>query len=701
MNAEIAEHGRMSESGSSLLRLIQNESTPLLDLFIRESIQNSLDAAKSDSENVNVDFVTGEFNSAELNKNFELITRALDERFPDGNYRFMSIKDSNTVGLTGPIHSDHVKGTDLFGNLLKLVYEICKPQQKDGAGGSWGLGKTIYFRLGIGLVIYYSRIYQDNRYQSRLAACFVEDERKADSIIPAKGTLKRGIAWWGKEIDDNKTVPIDDENEIEQVLSVFGLIPYYGCDTGTTVIIPYIDEGKLLSDCYIAETSKHAVKPSWISSIEDYLTVGVQRWYAPRLLNKYYKGPYLSVKINGVKLTVSKMLPLFRIIREFYIKYVSDKIDDDFYVKEKDIAVKIENIDLRAAFSKGAQAGKLIFAKITKSQFLMLAPENYPSPYQQIFNSDLGEDHSGNMPLITYTRNPGMIVGYDYKGPWTRDLPKSTQDEYIIGLFVLNSANTLKGCFRDNGSKELTLEEYIRTGEKADHAEWGDQSINGRKYGIVDKIQRGVLRKIANTFFVKPDIPYERRSIGLGHALAGILLPPTDFGKKANIPNTGGRNNGGNKFTQHSKSSWFKIIGGPNYVADGSLIKFELFMKAKEVKLQLQVIAGRENYIADVWEDEEKGTGKCFPLKFFEFKLNGIKQNVRDIDYRECSLIVGADKRKACDYGIDVEILSSSIYHIDSMVRLATQEVGTFVKGELIFSTTDTELMGNLKLIEG
>jgi len=124
-------------------------------------------------------------------------------------------------------------------------------------------------------------------------------------------------------------------------------------------------------------------------------------------------------------------------------------------------------------------------------------------------------------------------------------------------------------------------------------------------------------------------------------------------------------------------------------------------MKAKEVKLQLQVIAGRENYIADVWEDEEKGTGKCFPLKFFEFKLNGIKQNVRDIDYRECSLIVGADKRKACDYGIDVEILSSSKYHIDSMVRLDTQEVGTFVKGELIFSTTDTELMGNLKLIEG
>ena len=48
MKIEVAEHGRMSESGSSLLRLIQNQDMPLLDLFFRESVQNSLDAAASD-----------------------------------------------------------------------------------------------------------------------------------------------------------------------------------------------------------------------------------------------------------------------------------------------------------------------------------------------------------------------------------------------------------------------------------------------------------------------------------------------------------------------------------------------------------------------------------------------------------------------------------------------------------------------------
>ena len=44
MRIEIAEHVRMSESGSSLLRLIQNNETCRLDLLVREAVQNSLDA---------------------------------------------------------------------------------------------------------------------------------------------------------------------------------------------------------------------------------------------------------------------------------------------------------------------------------------------------------------------------------------------------------------------------------------------------------------------------------------------------------------------------------------------------------------------------------------------------------------------------------------------------------------------------------
>ena len=61
MKIEIAEHGRMTESGSSLLRLIQNQDIPLLDLLVRESVQNSLDAASSVAEDVRVDMTVGTF----------------------------------------------------------------------------------------------------------------------------------------------------------------------------------------------------------------------------------------------------------------------------------------------------------------------------------------------------------------------------------------------------------------------------------------------------------------------------------------------------------------------------------------------------------------------------------------------------------------------------------------------------------------
>lgn len=66
MKIEIAEHSRMSESGSSLLRLIQNQDIPLLDLIVRESIQNSLDATNGKNKCVDVDITVGEFRSTEL-----------------------------------------------------------------------------------------------------------------------------------------------------------------------------------------------------------------------------------------------------------------------------------------------------------------------------------------------------------------------------------------------------------------------------------------------------------------------------------------------------------------------------------------------------------------------------------------------------------------------------------------------------------
>ena len=73
MKIEIAEPGRMTQSGSSLLRLIQNNNMPVLDLLVRESIQNSLDAKKQGARFVDVQFLTGKFDRDTLNHEFEVM----------------------------------------------------------------------------------------------------------------------------------------------------------------------------------------------------------------------------------------------------------------------------------------------------------------------------------------------------------------------------------------------------------------------------------------------------------------------------------------------------------------------------------------------------------------------------------------------------------------------------------------------------
>lgn len=506
MKIEIAEHGRMSESGSSLLRLIQNQDMPLLDLLVREAIQNSLDAAK-DNNPVNIDIHTGSFTSSLLNKYFEKIGNVLDERFDEkkGPYEFIEIRDSNTRGLTGPIRYSDVRNND-FGNLLKLVYEISKPQQAEGAGGSWGLGKTIYFRLGIGLVIYYSRIKKDGKYVSRLAACLVEDETKMESVIPyCENELRRGIAWWGRQDDVAKqcTIPVEDESEILQILSTFNLTPFLNEDTGTSIIIPYIDRKKLLDETYAINEEKD-YKPYWTNSIEMYLNVAVQRWYAPRIENSDFPFlPYLSVFINGKKIIPEEMLPLFRVVRELYIRTFSNDPDDTSFIS-KNVNVKKESITLRNVFDKDHVSGWLTFLKINAEELKMTPPDNEKSPYHQISNKNVVMDN-GNAPIIMYTRKLGMIVGYDYNGIWTHNMPHCLENEFVIGLFTLNSRNRL--IFPNLLQEEsLALEEYIRQGEKADHASWIDRIIKGRNLHIVQNIQKNIIRKITANYSEKKSI---------------------------------------------------------------------------------------------------------------------------------------------------------------------------------------------------
>ena len=528
----------MDMSGSGLIRAIQNNNMPLLDLLVREAVQNSLDAARSSENNVQVDFGVGRFNSDLLSKELEGITETLREEFPKKEYDYLYIRDIGTEGLTGPLHFSQ-KGSNQKNNLLKLVYEIAKPQDEKEAGGSWGYGKTIYYRIGIGLVVYYSRILTDDGgYQSRLAVCLVEDEKDPKSLLrDIKLNSRRGLAWWGQSYSyvsgnslDYSTIPETDDRKISQFLSIFGIEPYTGKDTGTVVIIPYIDERKLLNYNIVQEDRRIP----WGDSIEEYLKIAVQRWYIGRLNNVTYLKiigqPILKVRINNTYLTQDDYSEPFSEMQKLYNMALERKEIDDEKSGYHCEFIRLNN----KKYLEDRIVGYIAYKLYSPGELGMLPPENNPSPFIFIKNEEGTDDYKHGDIILSYYRKPGMTVTYDTRGEWVNRIKSNNEGtgDILMVVFVLFSANRF---IHPDIKQFQTLEEYFRASERADHMCWYDISVNDMNPRFLDKIQKQVGSKISGKYKKHEDLP-EMQNSSLSRLFGDYLLPPQGFGRKPSHP---------------------------------------------------------------------------------------------------------------------------------------------------------------------
>lgn len=681
MKIEIAKHERMAESGSSLLRLIQNTNTSRLDLLVRESLQNCLDAGDKVSDYVGVNFRVGEFDAEDLNKYFDGIADKLNYRYK-GKNKFIAIRDFNTSGLTGPLHFTEVKDNK-FGNLLKLVYEISKAQESQGSGGSWGLGKTVYFRLGVGLVIYYTRIKKaDGQYESRLAAALVEDERKPDTLIPKRdGELERGIAWWGAEYGENSTIPVTDENEIEQILGSMGIKKYAKDKTGTTIIIPYIDEDELLKETFPHDNNFSDI-PYWSKSgISDYLKIAVQRWYAPRLENKLYDGQYLHCTVNGNVIDYEAMAPVFQLIQTLYN---AEQRKDNLFDDKKIICRPIE---LRNIFKSSSCAGYVSYVKVDSADMKMDNPHNLRNPYYYI--GKFGCNEVVNDPIILYSRKPGMVVSYELTGDWCDGIPKSSKSEFVIGVFKANSGNVIK----QNGT---LLEEYLRQSEKADHMSWYDSSNSSFQPKIVTKVQQHIRKKITADFGEITRGPADHKNLGLGKRLADLFLPPDDYtpwdeanGGQRGPGGVGGAETG-NPPTEvppakKSKKPILRAVGAPDFVGDEVLQKVQICFGKKDFLRIATMVATENNTIkSNNWESESY-LDKSFPIQVVSMELERIYIAGKPKTSQKLagSVMLKNDK---CAGGLEFNFIKTKTYGVQYGLEIkAPDDSGYVVEGVIAY----------------
>lgn len=521
----------MQESGAFLLRAMQNEDMPRLDLLVRESVQNSLDAAidKLPGGRVCVDFTFRKHSTAAVTDWFHdgIDLPALHKRFPGGG-RLLEIRDSRTEGLGGPLRFSQVNGASPHGNLLKLVFEIGRTRDDESAGGSWGLGKTCYFRMGLGFVLYYSRVHTEPGYQERLVASIVEDEASQAKI---QRNTQTGIAWWGQD-NSQEPVPVTDSSQIAPVLAALGVRPFEREETGTVIVIPFLKDD-LIAEEEPREDGQAPCQPWWCESYDTYTEVALQRWFAARLNNPLFpNGPWLDARVNGQPVLRAEMLPVFQVMQSLYNRAAADQVLDDDYLKRQAVDesdLMCRHVTVRSEFEGTSRAGTLAAVILSSDQLGMGAPDNQPSPGTCVFGRlDITPPYR---PIVTYVRMPGMNICWDDSTEsrgWSGGLPSAAAGGHLFAVFVPIHDQVLvkRKLLPVAAGRTLTLEAYLRSCERSDHTEWVDKS----GVRIVERIRTNTGRalkdfggKAVPTFDVKP-------AVRLARNLADLVMPKRGFG---------------------------------------------------------------------------------------------------------------------------------------------------------------------------
>lgn len=659
MQLKVLKHQSMSLSGEYLLRSIQNENLPIIDLLVRECIQNSLDASISDKTKVIVNIIINKCNCKILNKLFSGITDELNKRYTSNDVDFIAIRDSNTTGLTGPLHESELTGKNNFGNLRKLIYEFGRRQNDTGKGGSWGIGKTVCFRAGIGIVIYYSRVKLDNgTYQPRLAVTLIEDETKDNLLIPKSlsGKTPTGIAWWG-DIDksDDSSLPITDEKEISTILEIFNIPLYKNEETGTCIIIPYIDKQKL-------EENANTLKLLNNQDLEKIFKLTVERWYFPRLYNdKYIYGSQLDFRVNNRPIKEEESNIFFKKMQELYnystqiLCNSSKSLPEDVYFSE---------IALRGNFINGQTAGFIVCKKFTIQELEMCPPNNCPSPYE-LLNTKF--DDMQNLAIIAYCRYAGMIVNYEIRSAWTMGIPTQSKNEFLLIFFQPNGSNKLKNT-------NLTLDEYLRKSENADHHSWRDCTIDGKTTNIIEKIVKQIPNKVAALLNQNDEKKETKGDKLLQKKLGKAFLPKRGYGKRPgpveNIKSTNRKN------IPHERNIEIKT-SEPLFENNYLIIRYSLLIKSqkiKKIRLYFKAHTNSSEIPAYNWENELE---KPFPVQIKEYTAKFKDENLTFNKLTSSHYDIW--------YGIElpIEIFQNSINGIIKFYY--TDET---ISGKLIFETT-------------
>ena len=602
----------MAPDSDKLLAMSQNTSDSRLDLLVRESIQNSLDAALG--SDVVVDYRFNRYDPIRLKRVFP----GLESVWDRVSRLCIVISDRGTAGLTGPVRMDEVGNLENKGNYISLVKGIMDNSKTEAAGGSWGIGKTIYYRLGINFVIYYSRIRTElGGYEERLSAVWVDGGNKLFNPIDKW----RGISIWGAVVKDDDgssdVLPITDSAEISDILSIFGLYPYSNNLTGTIIIVPGICEKELLDELKFESDSDNA-KAWWIQTLPVYTKMAVQKWYCMRMYGTKHPGAKLMPQVDGEP--IIKLHPVFAHLQKVYNATFGG--GEEFHYSE--INIKPPEGSLRCA-------GHMAWRDFSKDE---LRRENSlfdnPLLLTGIAVEDLGK---GTPPIAVYTRSPGMVISYR-DGDFTKKISSSDEGSYRMLVFRLDPDTLYDG---DGSEPFRTIEEYVRYGEKSDHFHWNDSKAYRNQTLYWSRVVQSINRNVGSSFndALHGESGKARgKRLVLGRAVAKVLFPPGGFFVSKLQATPPARSLSGSSVKKIGSSSLevLRTVHEDSFV----LLKCELHLKKERsvtVVFGLVAPGQRSEELSEL--DWKRQFGTAFPFSIASVTAKScIKgDSVQDLDY--------------------------------------------------------------------
>jgi hypothetical protein len=614
--------------GSVTLKSLQNDYIPELDLLVREAIQNSSDASLGETDdNFKVNFNTGYFCPSCFNEFMTGLDARLNSLFPGNSAEFLEIRDTKTCGLTGYIHKADITDDD-HGNFFKLIFDTGKRQTQAGAGGNWGFGKSVYYRVGIGIVIFYSRVRTaDGRFESRLIITLVEDESKKNpdgsnaTLLHELSKHAVGKAWWGIK-DKEDFLPITDQEFINAVLNVFKLSPFKETETGTSIIIPYIDPKRLLGDIIPHEAGLSAdVVENFISvwghDVESYLRLAIQKWYAPKIHNRALlevcnDQKWLHVSVNNRPIRKDDMLPFFKLVQELYTSALAKTKQAEYTPHDADYEILTRPVNLNNCFVGGGTAGHVAVAKVSKQQLCGDSLALSPYVYCGRFEAEGGQ----NEPIMMYTREPGMVIEYAISGLWVKGIPwPESEDDYLIAFFVPDTAKQLKPDLEVKEHAGKTLGEYLRSCEASDHMGWSDPA----KMTVVIRIQKNTAAQIVKLQNAGEEKRVEATASRLSSKLGKLLMPRVGYAKGNRPGNSGGSGGSGGGSVRNLS---FEILN-QSFSGKDLEIEYRIKMmhtkKSADISLVIESEGGRID--PESWQQD---IGTPFPATIISASVSSI-----------------------------------------------------------------------------